>query len=468
MLSLAAMCTVGGCSMAPAYQRPAVALPATLGQSHATVAAVMPEQELPLLTAQERGFIASLSPDHDLAPLLRRALAHNADYRLAGAQVEQARAQYRIERAARLPSIGVQAQGNRQHFDDSAMRERYQQKIDSAGVGVSGYELDFFGRLKSLSGAAAERFLASGAGREAARGALVAEVLRTWALYGFAVQARAQWQAIDADSAALLAIATRQAQNGLISRDQLQQQRLRAEQANLVARQASDQVAALRRALQLLAAYPAQVEPATLLAAGQAMPALRDLSSQILLQRPDIRQAEAELRAANADIGAARAAFFPMIRLSTSIGSASSALDGLFRAGSGMWSFVPELLLPVFDAGRNRANLDLAWTRKHAGVIAYEKTIEAAFRAVGDALDARQTLALGEQRLREQDRLAGVRIERAARRTAQGLGARQDLLAERIDAGQLALDYQQARRDLVINRIALFQAFYGVDLPISL
>lgn len=454
--------------MAPAYERPIVALPATLGQSLAAAPALTPAEQLPALNGQERSFIAGLSPGQDLAPLLRRALAHNADYRLAGLQVEQARAQYRIGRAARLPSIGVQAQANRQHFDNAAMQERYGQNIYSAGVGVNGYELDFFGRLKSLSGAASERLLASDAGREAARGALVAEVLRTWALYGFAVQAHVQWQAIDADSAALLAFATRQAQTGLISPDQLQQQRLRAEQANLAARQAGDQVQAVRRALRLLAGEAAPEAAAMPLAAGQPLPGLVELPSQILLQRPDIRQAEAELRAANADIGAARAAFFPMIRLSTSIGSASSALDGLFKAGGGMWSFAPELLLPVFDAGRNQANLDLARTRKQAGVIAYEKTIEAAFREVGDALDTHATALLGEQRLREQHRLAGVRIERAARRTAQGLGARQDLLAERVDAGQLALDYQQARRDLVISRITLFQAFYGVDLPTAL
>lgn len=469
LVSMLAALSIGGCSMAPVYERPNAVVPAKLGAAGSTAA---PGSATPAeLNEQERGFLRALAPDRELAPLVERALAHNADYRLAALKVEQARAQYRIERSARLPTVGVQAEQARQGFDNAELQQRYQQDLTRAGIGIDSYELDFFGKLKSLSDAARNRYLASDAGREAARGALIAEVLRAYALVCATEQARERLQTVDADSAALLAIAERQVDLGLLSRDELNRRRGQADRAHVAARQAADDASAARRALQLLVGYDVEVAPgplAPLADAGDTLAALRELDSQVLLQRPDIRQAEAELRAANADIGAARAAFFPSIRLSTSLGSASTSLDDLFTSGSRSWSFMPQLTLPIFDFGRNRANLDLAWTRKQAGVIEYERSIESAFREVVDALDARSTLATSEARLREQDQLAVQRIERAERRVSLGLGDRQDLLADRIDATQTALSHLQAQRDLALNRIALFRAFYGVALPAPL
>lgn len=224
------------------------------------------------------------------------------------------RAQYRVERSARLPTAGIDAQQTRQSFDDPALRERYQQDLSRAGIAISDYELDVFGRLKSLSDAAREHYLASEAGQEAARGALVAEVLRAYALVCAATQAHQRLQAVHADNAALLEIAQGQYDIGLIARDALDRRRAATEQAQVAALRAGDDAAAARRALQLLTGFDAEVAPgplAPLAEAPDAMAALRDLDSKVLLQRPDIRQAEAELRAANANIGAARAAFFP-------------------------------------------------------------------------------------------------------------------------------------------------------------
>jgi len=196
--------------------------------------------------------------------------------------------------------------------------------------------------------------------------------------------------------------------------------------------------------------------------------ALRDIDSQLLLQRPDIRQAEAVLRAANADIGAARAAFFPSIRLSTSVGTASDGLAGLFDAGSGTWAFMPQLSLPIFDFGRNRANLDLAWTRRQAGVVEYENAIRRAFREVADTLDARATLAQAERLQSEEAARAQRRLQRVAARVDAGLVDRSDLLVERIRAEQSALARLRAERDLALVRVATFRAFYGVELQSSL
>jgi len=459
---------LGGCSLAPVYQRPPLTLPPTLGGDVLPAAASVPAPVE--LTPAERAFVASFAAGRDLVPLVARTLAHNADYRLAVFQVAQARAQYRVQQADRLPTLGAQVAESRQHFDSAQLSARYEQKLVTATTGIGDFELDFFGRMKSLADAARERYLSSTYGQQAARGALVAEVLRAYTLERMAAATQAQAQAIAADSAALLVICARQHEVGLAAQDELELAQARADQAAVAARQAADDRHAALRALRLVSGYDVLIEGdvQALAAPRTSVAALQDLDSQLLLQRPDIRQAEAALRAANADIGAARAAFFPAIRLSTSMGIASDGLDGLFHAGSHTWSFAPQVSLPLFDFGRNRANLDLAWTRQQAGVVDYEKAIQAAFREVADALDAHATLAQAEQRQSEQDTRAQRRVERMTARATAGLADRVDLVAERIRAEQSALSLIQARRDLALSRIALFHAFYGVELPSSL
>lgn len=458
---------LGGCSLAPVYQRPQATVPGTLGGASAAPAR-QAEAATVVLSEQERQFLREFSPNRDLAPLVSQALAHNPDFRSTVLQVQQARAQYRIERAQQLPQIGIDAQQARQSYDAPQQQQRYGQKLVTAAVGIDDFELDLFGRLASLSEAARQRYLASSAGQQAARGALVAEVLRSYTLERAAASAQARLQAIADDSGALLAFAEDQHEVGLISTDALDRQRHQTDQARVRALQAASDHAAARRALQLVAGYDAAASAGDLeelLPDDAGSMALRDLDSAVLLQRPDIQQAEAELRARNADIGAARAAFFPSIRLSTSLGTASDVLSGLFEAGSRTWSFVPQLAMPIFDGGRNRANLDIAQLRAQAGVADYEKAIESAFREVADALDASPALQQREQRERANSERERQRIQRMDRRVAQGLQDRPALLGERIAAEQAALDHLQARQELILNRIALFRAFYGVQLP---
>nr|WP_228607716.1 efflux transporter outer membrane subunit [Xanthomonas arboricola] len=459
---------LGGCSLTPTYQRPAVTVPGTFGSQQA-LAAVGPSEPAGIeLNLQERAFVQAFAPDRDLRPLLQRALAHNSDFRRAALQVEQARAQYRIERAARVPSIGVGAQHVRQRFDDPALDARYAQDLVVANAGIGNLELDFFGKLQAMSEAARQRYLASTHGRDAARGALVAEVLRAYTTERASSQALQQLQAADADSAALLAIAQRQYRIGLIARDQRDGQQHQADQAHAAALQGADDHAAALRALQLLVGYDSLPVPGDLqrmIAADTLSTAWRALDSSLLLQRPDIQQAELELRAANADIGAARAAFFPSITLSSSVGTASDGLNGLFSAGHDMWSFSPQLNLPLFDGGRNRANLALAQLRQRADVAAYEQAIQSAFREVADALDAHATLADSESRARAQAEREQSRMTRLSRRVAAGLEDRTTLLTERLRATQVQLDYLTTARQRLLSRIALFQAFYGVCLP---
>ncbi|WP_146011376.1 efflux transporter outer membrane subunit [Xanthomonas arboricola] len=459
---------LGGCSLTPTYQRPAVTVPGTFGSQQA-LAAVGPSEPAGIeLNLQERAFVQAFAPDRDLRPLLQRALAHNSDFRRAALQVEQARAQYRIERAARVPSIGVGAQHVRQRFDDPALDARYAQDLVVANAGIGNLELDFFGKLQAMSEAARQRYLASTHGRDAARGALVAEVLRAYTTERASSQALQQLQAADADSAALLAIAQRQYRIGLIARDQRDGQQHQADQAHAAALQGADDHAAALRALQLLVGYDSLPVPGDLqrmIAADTPSTAWRALDSSLLLQRPDIQQAELELRAANADIGAARAAFFPSITLSSSVGTASDGLNGLFSAGHDMWSFSPQLNLPLFDGGRNRANLALAQLRQRADVAAYEQAIQSAFREVADALDAHATLADSESRARAQAEREQSRMTRLSRRVDAGLEDRTTLLTKRLRATQVQLDYLTTARQRLLSRIALFQAFYGVCLP---
>ncbi|NVM77524.1 NodT family efflux transporter outer membrane factor (OMF) lipoprotein [Duganella sp. SG902] len=454
-----------GCALAPAWRQPAYAIPSTLG-ADATQAPVAPATAE--LSHAERRFLLDFAPGADLPSLIQRVLRHNSDYQLALLQVEQARAAYAIVSAARLPTIGAQLQNQRLHFNNPGLQERYQQSVANAGLGIDNYELDFFGKLESQSEAARQRFLASDAGREAARGALIAEALRAYVLEVSATQLYDEYQAINADSAALLTIAQQQAAIGLLSHDDLDRSRAQAGRAAAASLQAAERMRAAHRALQILAGYdlaPVGGALAPMAGAASLPPAWRELSSSILLQRPEIRQAEAELRAAHADIGAARAAFFPSIQLSTAIGGASDALHSLFTGGRGFWSFTPRLTLPIFDYGQRRANLDLAWTRRQAGVVQYEQAIEAAFRQVADALGAHTAWRAAELQLRAQSKDAARRMARTRARSEQGLQDRPQLLSERIEATQLAVELTEAQQHLALTRVALFHAFYGT--PIS-
>ncbi|WP_018608659.1 efflux transporter outer membrane subunit [Uliginosibacterium gangwonense] len=466
ILALLILLQLGGCSLAPVYENPHFKVPQTLGGANLTVDTRSDTTNV-ALSLEEQRFLGDFSPRFDLVPLVTQALVHNPDFRITVLQVQQARAYYQIEHSRQLPTLSANAQGVRQSYSAVDMQERYGQKLATVGIGINDFELDFFGRMASLSIAAQQRYLATRYGQQAARGALIAELLRAYTLERATFQAQAYYSAIMEDCAALMAFASSQHGVGLISDDELSRQRRQADQAQVRAMQAISDHDAARRALQLIAGFEAPIGYGTL---EELQPSdhndwgLRDLESTVLLQRPDVQQAEAELRARNADIGAARAAFFPTIRLSTSFGGASDSLQGLFESASRTWTFMPQLTMPIFDFGRNRANLDVAYLRKQAGIADYEKAIESAFREVADAIGVRPSLQQQDQR--EQTNLGRerLRIERMDKRVALGLQDRTALLVERISVEQMELEYLQARQALLLNRIALFRAFYGVHL----
>lgn len=329
--------------------------------------------------------------DPRLDQLVALALENNRDLRVAVLKVERARAQYRIQRADRLPSLGAEASMTRSGGDSLAVSESY-----TASAGIVGFELDLFGRVHNLSQVALEQFLATEEAHRSAQLALIAEVANTWLTLAADQESLAIAQAtLDNHMASFRLTEQRHAQ-GAVSGLDVSQARTVVETARSDVARYKAQVLQGRNTLTLLVGAPVDEsllpDAFTPQVSGLAnLPA--GLPSQVLLRRPDVLAAEHGLRAANANIGAARAAFFPSITLTGSIGSSSAELSGLFDGGNGVWSFVPRINIPIFQGGRLTAALGVARADRDIALAEYEKAIQSAFREVADALALSGTLA---------------------------------------------------------------------------
>ncbi|CAN7454412.1 efflux transporter outer membrane subunit [Aquipseudomonas alcaligenes] len=378
--------TLGGCSMAPTYERPEAPVAA-----HWSGPAAKADQAASEL--DWRTFIV----DADLRRLVGEALANNRSLRQTLLDIEQARAQYRIQRADRVPGLSASASGNRQRVPGDLSSTGTSTVTSSYQVGVSlpEYELDLFGRVKSLTDSALEQYLATEEAGRSACIALVAEVTQAYLTYDGAQRRLALTrQTLESREDSLDLTAQRRAAGAATALDHQEALGLVEQaRAELEANQRQKQQAL--NALVLLIGTP-DAAKALPEAPRDELLLIQDIApgapSALLERRPDILAAEHRLKSRNADIGAARAAFFPRISLTGSYGSSSAEVSGLFDGGSRSWSFMPTLSLPIFDAGRNSANLDLAEVRKDAAVAAYEGSIQTAFREVADALAATDTL----------------------------------------------------------------------------
>ena len=383
--------TLAGCSLTPDYQRPAAPVPAAWPDS------------VQLKITKE--IVLVDWPDHFTDPHLRAlisaALENNRDLRIATARIAEARAQYGIQQADRLPNFNVSAGRNASltpagasAFTANAINS---QRYD-AGISLVSFELDFWGRVASLSEAAKAGYLATEAAQRAFRLSLIADVANAY-LSLLELRERAQLAAATAGTRGEYRELTARRRDLGVSSDLDFLQAEGAYQATLAERANLErQQAAAANLLDLLVGQPvAQMKdlPAarSLSEQGISPDLIAGLPAEVLLHRPDVLAAEQKLIAANANIGAARAAFLPRITLTGSVGTASRTLAGLFDAGSGAWSFQPALTLPLFDAGRTSANVDVAEARKIIAVAEYEKTIQQAFREVADLLNAREKLA---------------------------------------------------------------------------
>lgn len=383
------------CSMEPRYARPDPAIPASwpVGDPYLTQA----EVGLPVLTYQQ------IFQDGRLQTLIGEALANNRDLMVAASNIAAAREQYHIQRAAQLPAVDANAGVTVSGDKANNVTARY-----SAGASVPNFEVDLFGRVRSLTHVQLERYLATEAGARATRLTLVGDVANAW-LARAADSSRLRIDEETAASAQRSVSLTRiRLEGGIAPRTDLRQaeQILSLAQADLAQQRTA--VAQDVNELQLLVGAP--IDPKLLPASideafGTIVPVPAGLDSYILLRRPDVLQAEYELRAANAQIGAARAALFPRISLTGLLGFASNALASLFTGGAFGWAASANAGYTIFQAGAGHANVRLTEAQRNAAVASYQHTIQIAFREVADALARRGTIN-DEIGARERQRLA--------------------------------------------------------------
>ena len=459
MLGVAAAAALSACSMAPKYAQPQV----ETGHFPAVSGSLNPTGQVAATRLGWQDYFA----DARLQTLIALALENNRDLRVAALNVEAVRAQYAIARADRLPALGATGTGNKGRVAQDlsgAVGQSYITESYTAGLGVAAFELDLFGRVKSLSDNALNQYFAQTQNRDAAQISLIATVAKAY----FAE--RSAQERMDLAARVLKSreeskkLTDLKFKSGVISAIDVRVAETQIETARAdyaVAEQARTQA---RTALALLIGQPLPDN----LPAGASLDAQFvnaelpvGLPSEILYQRPDVRAAEFALKGANANIGAARAAFFPRITLTGSIGSGSTELSGLFTGGNSTWSFMPQISLPIFTWGQNKANLDLATVRKNIAVAQYEQTVQAAFKDVADALSARGTLQRQYQAQQNSARAQADRYRLVNMRFSHGISSSLELL----DAERDSYSAQQAllatRQTLLENRADVYKVLGG-------
>lgn len=386
---------LSACSLMPDYLRPDMSVP--------TEWPVAPLSEAKTLDSAGKpawGDVAwkAFFTDASLQELIQKALDNNRDLRVAALNIEVARASYRVSEADLLPSVAAGMSGSGQRTP-SSLSQAIPKEVRTthqynANLSVTAFELDLFGRLRSLNQQALESYLATEEARNATQIALIAEVANAYLTF---LGDRKQLALSEKT------LATRQKSYELIERRLalgMSNELDRAQARTAVESARTNQARYIRlveqdvNALQLLVGAPINRAAPTIeldsVQLVQDMPV--GLPSEVLLRRPDIMQAEHALKAANANIGAARAAFFPRVSLTALAGFASPALSSLFDSDNHTWSFAPSITVPIFDAGRNQANLEASKANREIAVARYEKSIQSAFRDVSDGLVARGTL----------------------------------------------------------------------------
>ena len=421
---------LSACTLEPHYSRPAEPVPSTWNGKAAGSADTARVEDLGW-----RQFF----PDPELQRLIALALANNRDLRVAMLSVQAAQAQYRVQRADLFPTVAISGVEQVQRFPGGVVATSASTggltggtgtpvpggntfRFFEVGVGFTSYELDLFGKVRSLNRAALERYFGSEETQRSSQLTLIAEVATAYV-------------AILADETILKV--TRQTLESQTASYDLTKKSLDAGTTTALAlRQAATTVDTARADLASYTRQAAQDRNSLMLLIGVPLPA--DLTfnadintehmatelpvgmpSEVLVRRPDVLAAEHQLIAANANIGAARAAFFPSITLTGQGGTASNQLSGLFKPGSAAWSFSPQITLPIFAGGRNVANLDLSHVEKNVSIAQYEKTLQSAFKEVDDALAARGTLddQLAAQRALLEDSSESYRLAEMRFRT---------------------------------------------------
>ena len=426
LLSAAAVAAaLSGCTMIPKYEQPQVAVSETFKYDNA-------QNSIQAVSLGWQDYFA----DPRLHRLIEIALERNTDLRTAALNAEALREQYRITRANLFPTVAGKGSGTRQRTaadlagGRAAITESY-----SVGLGVSAYELDLFGKARSNNRAALESYFNSTAARDAVHLTIVASVAKAYFNERYAEEAMKLAQNVLKTREQTYRLSQLKHKAGVISAVDLRQQ-----EALIASAQADYETAVknreqARNALSVLINQPLPDDlPAGLPLSRQfkvsRLPA--GLTSDVLLNRPDIRAAEHSLKQANANIGAARAAFFPSITLTGSVGSASNELNNLFKSGNGTWAFAPSINVPIFTWGALKASLDVAKIRQQIQVVNYEAAVQSAFRDVADALVAREQLEKAHAAKAKQSKAYADQLRLIQLRYKHGVSSALDLLdAER-------------------------------------
>ena len=432
LMSLALL--LGGCaSMAPPYERPAAPVAASFPEATQAAAAAGASTTQPASDIEWQQFFT----DPRLQRLIGLSLQNNRDLRIAVLNVERVRAQYQVQRSELFPTVQLGATGLFQPNADG----RGNHSFWTAGLNVTGYELDLFGRVRSLTDAALQQYFASEEARKAAQISLIAAVANTYlTLLADDAQLDVARQTLQTREEGLRLLQLK-FDNGALSDYDLAQAVTLVEGAKAAVALLQRQQMQDQNALVLLVGQPLPADlppPLSLASQGLLADLPAGLPSALLERRPDVRQAENQLRAANANIGAAKAAFFPRITLTGNVGLASTDLGDLFSYS--VWQFAPRITLPIFDAGSNQANLEVSQASRDIAVAQYERSIQVAFREVADALAGRATY--GDQLRAQQAQMQAEqrRSDLATLRFRNGISSFLDVL----DAQRALFQTQQA------------------------
>lgn len=452
-VALAGALLVSGCSFIPTLERPAAPVaehyPTADEQAGATAAADIPWQQF--------------YTDPRLQQVIQLALDNNRDLRVAVLNIEKAQAQYQIQRAGQFPEIGVAGSASRQ---PSAATGRYANAY-MVGLSMPSWEIDFWGRISSLKQQALAQYLATEEGRKSAQISLIATVASTW----LSLQADEELLTISRRTLSTreqsIKLTKLRLDAGVTSElDYRQAQSLTESARATLAQQAGQR----DRDLNALTLLIGQTLPQELLASMQGkqlqeLPSLADvpagLPSELLLRRPDIRQAEQSMIAANASIGAARALFFPNISLTASAGFMNSEVSDLFKSDSAAFTIAPSLYLPIFNAGRNRANLQVAEAGQKIAVAQYEGAIQSAFREVSDTLVNRRALKEQLEAQSRQLEAEQVRYKLSDLRYTNGVASYLDLLDAQRSLFALEQSVVQVRLAQMQNQVSLYKVLGG-------
>lgn len=464
--ALALPCLLAACSFIPSYQRPAAPLPAQWpGLSSAA-----PQEHGASAKLQQENWSDYFS-DPGLQTLIRTALQNNRDLRVTALNIEQARAQFQISRAKQWPALNAAGGGTHvpMSLGDAGVK---QVSYYSAGLAVTSYELDFFGRVSSLKAQALAQYLGTEQALESAQLSLIANVATGWLtlLSDEAQRELARDSLRNLESTERLM--ARSVELGTQPRQALQQAVAQTQSARVSLAQSERQRQTDENALQLLLGSAQPFPLHTLLDAAalntvQFADLAPGLPSALLQRRPDIAQAEQALIAANANIGAARAAFFPTISLTAGVGSMSPQLSGLFKSGAQTFTLSPQVSLPLFNAGQTQANLDSAKVSRDMAVAQYEKAIQSAFREVADALAGRSSAVEQLEAYQIQNLATLDQLKLSSLGLEAGVNSRLDWLSvERnwLESRQRLLQAQLSRLQ---NQVTVYQALGGRWKPVK-